>query len=261
MSYETILYEQSGGVLTITLNRPEKLNAINDAMLGELKSAFKAAGRDDSIRAVLLTGAGRGFCPGQDLYEARSRDESMGFGEHLRTAYNPFIRRLYSFSKPIVCAVNGVATGAGMSLALATDIRIASEDAYFMQAFVKVGLVPDTGSSKRLQDLIGQTRAMELMLTGHELSAQEALEWGLINQVVPHDDLMPTALELTERLAQGPTKVMGYIKRAVQFSVNASLEQALEYEADMQELAGRTEDSKEGIAAFIEKRDANFTGR
>ncbi len=260
MRYETILFEQAGGVLTVTLNRPEKLNAINDRMLSELTEAFKTAKRDDSVRAILLTGAGRGFCPGQDLHEAHNRAE-MGFGEHLRTAYNPFVRRLYTHPKPIVCAINGVTTGAGMSLALASDIRIASEKAYFMQAFVRVGLVPDTGSSKRLQELIGPTRAMELMLTGRELSAKEALDWGLVNQLAAPNDLMPTATALAERLAEGPTKVIGYIKRTTHYARRASLEEALDYEADMQELAGRTKDCKEGVAAFIEKRDANFTGQ
>jgi len=261
MAYETIVFNQSGGVLTITLNRPGKLNAINDQMLGDLNDAFKIADSDDSVRAVLLTGAGRGFCPGQDLHEARNRDESITFGDHLRTAYNPFIRKLYDLSKPVVCAVNGVATGAGMSLALATDIRIASENAYFMQAFVRVGLAPDSGSSWRLQRLIGSTRAMELMLTGRRLYAEEALEWGLINRVVSHDDLIPIATELAEILSNGPTKVISYIKRAAHYAVDASLEEALEYEADMQELAGKTEDNKEGILAFIEKRDARFTGK
>ncbi len=263
MGYETILFEKENGVLTITLNRPDKLNAANDAMLSELQDAFKQAGRDQEVRAVILTGAGRGFCAGQDLGNVKERLEAggrMDYGAHLRHTYNPLILRIRQLPKPVIAAVNGVAAGAGMSLVMACDLRLAAESASFLQAFVRVGLVPDSGSTWMLPRLIGMARAAEMMLTGRRISAQEAYEWGLINKVVPDDALMEEARKLAGEFANAPTKVIGYIKRALDYAATSSLEEALEYEADMQELAGRTNDHLEGLRAFLEKRPPKYTG-
>ena len=264
MAFETILYEQDGGVLTITLNRPERLNAATDTLLQELESAWKQAVRDDSARAIILTGAGRGFCAGQDLASVQEREHTgtgVSYGAHLRHTWNRVIYRMTSLPKPIICAVNGVAAGAGMSLVLASDLRIASENANFLQAFVNIGLIPDSGSTWTLPRIIGPTRAMEMMLTGRKVPAQEALEWGMINQVVPADQLMEEARALAESLAAAPTRAIGLIKRAVDAAATRSLAEALEVEADLQEIAGRTADHKEGVAAFLEKRKATFTGQ
>jgi 2-(1,2-epoxy-1,2-dihydrophenyl)acetyl-CoA isomerase len=263
MEFETILYEQDGGVLTVTLNRPDKLNAATDQLLEELGNAFKQAGRDKAVRAVILTGAGRGFCAGQDLASVQQREsagDEVRFGEHLRHTWNPVIQRMRDLPKPVICAVNGVAAGAGMSLVLASDLRLASEQASFIQAFVNIGLIPDSGSTWALQRLIGRTRAMEMMITGRKVSASEALAWGLLNQVVAPDELMNEARALAGQLAAAPTRAIGLIKRAVDRAATSTLEEALEFEADMQQLAGRTADHKEGVAAFLEKRKAEFRG-
>ncbi|MDQ7028948.1 MAG: enoyl-CoA hydratase-related protein [Ardenticatenia bacterium] len=264
MAYETLLYAKEDGVLTITLNRPDKLNAANDTMLNELQEAFKQAGRDEEVRAVILTGAGRGFCAGQDLASVEERLHGggrMDYGAHLRHTYNPLILRIRRLPKPVIAAVNGVAAGAGMSLVMACDLRVAAESASFLQAFVRVGLVPDSGSTWMLPRLIGMARATELMLTGRRISAQEALDWGLINKVVPDNALMEEVNTLAGELAKAPTKVIGYIKRALDFAATRPLDEALEYEADMQELAGRTEDHLEGLRAFLEKRPPTYRGR
>jgi 2-(1,2-epoxy-1,2-dihydrophenyl)acetyl-CoA isomerase len=262
MVYETILTELKDGVFTITLNRPDKLNSFNDKMFVELTDAFKQVERDASARTVIVTGAGKGFCAGQDLSSAKDRMMSgeMSYGHHLRETYNPLIIRIMSLPKPIIAAINGAAAGAGMSLAMACDLRLAAESASFLQAFVKVGLVPDAGSSWLLQRLVGKTRAMDLMLTGKKIGAKEALEWGLVNQVLPNDDLMKVTNELAQLLAVMPTKAIGLIKRMTDYSATHTLAESLDNEADMQELAGRTADHREGLMAFLEKRAANFKG-
>lgn len=264
MSYETILYEVNTGILTITLNRPDTLNAANDTMLEELQEAFKQAKRDDDVRVVVLTGAGRGFCAGQDLASVQERmsdeEEALDYGEHLRQTYNRLILRMRRLPKPIIAAVNGVAAGAGMSMVMACDLRIAVESASFLQAFVKVGLVPDSGSTWMLPRLLGLARAMDLMLTGRRISAQEALEWGLVSRVVEDDALEEAVGKLAAQFARAPTKTIGYIKRAVNYAATSTLEEALDYEADMQELSGRTADHTEGISAFLEKREPHYTG-
>ncbi|MCZ7570120.1 MAG: enoyl-CoA hydratase-related protein [Ardenticatenaceae bacterium] len=265
MAFETILTERDGTVLSVTLNRPDKLNAATDELLHELADAFKQAGRDEAVRAIILTGAGRGFCAGQDLasVQARVPDEkgSLGYGDHLRHSYNELIHRMRTIEKPIIVAVNGVAAGAGMSLVMASDLRLAAESAVFLQAFVKIGLVPDSGSTWFLPRLIGQARALEMMLTGRRISAQQAEAWGLINRVVPDGQLMSEARALAQEMAALPPKAVSYIKRAVNFAATSTLPEALDYEADMQELAGRTEDHKEGVEAFLAKRTPEYKGR
>lgn len=261
--YETILYEQDGGILTITLNRPEKLNAVTDTMLHELVDAFRQAERDRAVRVAVLTGAGRGFCPGADLGVARERGADTGdlaYGKHLRETYNPLILQMREMPKPIIAAINGVAAGAGMSLALACDLRIAAQSATFLQAFVKIGLVPDSGSTWMLARLIGMTRAMDMMLTGRKITAQEALDWGLVNQITEDAQLMTVVRALAVEFAAAPTAAIGYIKRAGHYASTHSLEEALDFEADMQDIAGRTADHREGIMAFLEKRAAVFRG-
>ncbi len=264
MADDTILTEQSGGVLTITLNRPDKLNALNDTMLHALTDIFKRAETDEAVRVVVLTGAGRGFCPGQDLSSAQERGADRGelsYGEHLRNTYNPLIMRMHRFPKPVIAAINGVAAGAGMSLALACDLRIAVESATFIQAFVKIGLVPDSGSTWILPRLIGVTRAMEMILTGRKVTAQEALSWGMIHHVVADGELLEHISALAAEFASAPTVAIGYIKRSMNYSLTHSLEETLASEADMQEMAGRTADHREGIAAFLKKRAPAYKGQ
>lgn len=264
MIYETILFEQNSGILRITLNRPDKLNAFTDTMLDELTAAFQKADADSSVRVVVLTGAGRGFCPGQDLASAVERGAGSGnfsYSEHLRAHYNPLILGMRALSKPVIAAINGVAAGAGMSLALACDYRIAAESASFIQAFVKVGLVPDSGSTWMLPRLIGMTRALDMMLSGRKVNAQEALDMGLVNTVVPNEQLMDAANKLAQEFASAPTKTIGYIKQAVDFATNSTLEGALNKEADLQDKAASTADHTEGITAFLEKRPAQFQGK
>lgn len=256
---DMILTEQRDGVLTITLNRPDVLNALNDQMLEELHEALRQAARDAAVRCVVLTGAGRGFCSGQDLRD-RSGAQVISFGESLRRRYNPVILRIRSMEKPVMAAVNGVAAGAGCSLAFAADLRIASERASFIEVFARVGLVPDSGSTYLLPRLAGLGKAFELAYTADPVDAQEALRLGLVNRVVSHDDLIPQTAALARRLAGGPTRGHGLTKRAINFGLHATLEQSLDYEAYLQDVAGRTADHREGVAAFLEKRQANFKG-
>lgn len=263
MTYETILSETDQGILKITLNRPDKLNALNNAMRLELLDVLTRAKDDSSVRVVVLTGAGRGFCSGADLAAAteNSSDEPIDYGTLVRNTYNPLITLICTLPKPVIAAVNGVAAGAGMSLALACDIRIAVENAAFLQAFIKIGLVPDSGSTWLLPRLIGLTKAVELMLTGRRVSAQEALELGILNQVVPDAQLMDTAMNMAHEFAKAPTRAIGFIKQAVSFAAGHSLEEALEKEADLQNLAGKTADHAEGVKAFLEKRQPKFRGQ
>ncbi len=262
MSFETILYTVDKSVLTITLNRPDKLNAMTPTLLRELKEAFEQANIDQQVRVVILTGAGRGFCAGADLAAASELMMSGGFSyeENLNATYNPLILTMQNLQKPIIAAVNGVAAGAGMSLALACDIRIAAESASFLQAFVKIGLVPDSGSTWMLPRLIGVTKALELMLTGQRVSAAEALDLGLVNQVVADAELGSTVTQMAQMFATAPTKTLGLIKQAVNFAMTSTLEAAMKNEAALQDVAGKSADHMEGVAAFLEKRPAAFKG-
>jgi 2-(1,2-epoxy-1,2-dihydrophenyl)acetyl-CoA isomerase len=259
---DTILHALADGVVTITLNRPDKLNAFTDEMLAALGEALKAAERDPATRCVVLTGAGRGFSAGQDLSSVRDRDAGggMSFREHLEKTYNPIIQRLRTMEKPVIGAINGVAAGAGASVALACDLRVCAESASFVQAFIGVGLVPDSGSTWFMTHLVGYPRAFELAITGQKLGAAEALAAGLVNRVVPAEELLPAVNELAGRLAQAPTRAIGLTKRAMNRALTTRLEEALAYEAMLQEIAGRTADHREGVSAFLEKRAPKFSG-
>ncbi len=246
------------------MNRPDVLNALNSVMLGELREAVRAAGKDESVRCLVLTGAGRAFCSGQDLADVADlyrSDEPLDFGSHLRTHYHPIISGLRKMEKPVVAAVNGVAAGAGCSLALAADFRITAESASFIQAFVGVGLVPDSGSTFMLPRLVGLGRAMEIAATGRKVKPEEAAKIGLVTRVVADDELEEEVRKFAGKLAQMPTRAIGLTKRAMNASWNADLEAQLEYEAMLQTTAGRTEDHREGVNAFLEKRPPKFRGK
>ena len=254
----TIRQEVAEGVATITLNRPEVINALNAQMRQELMAAFKAYGRDDTVRAVILTGEGRGFCSGADL---RGGAGERAFRAILEREYNPLILAIRELPKPVIAAVNGVAAGAGVSLALACDLVFAAEEARFIQAFIKIGLVPDTGSTRVLVRALGRHRAAQLIFTGDPMPAAEAMAGGLVNAVLPAAELMPAVREAALRLAKAPTRTIGYAKRLINASEDAELEKFLGLEVAYQELAGRTEDHAEGLAAFAEKREPRFVGK
>jgi 2-(1,2-epoxy-1,2-dihydrophenyl)acetyl-CoA isomerase len=260
MPYETILTTQDEGVLTITFNRPDTLNAFNSTMGRELLDALKKAERDPEARCIVLTGAGRAFSSGEDL-KARQAEGITDFGSTLRDRYNPIILRIRHMDKPVVGSINGVAAGAGCSIALACDLRIASDKARFLLAFVRVGLVPDSGASFLLPRLVGLSKALEMAFLGDEVGAEEALRLGLVNRVVPPEELESATRELASRLAKGPTKAIGLAKRAMNRALTMDLESLLEYETFGQQIAGATDDHKEGIAAFTEKRTASFSGK
>lgn len=263
MPDSTILISNEGGVRTITLNRPGVLNAFNTAMLEELNKAAKDAERDKVVRCLVITGAGRGFASGQDLADVADRykgDRPLELGAHIRKYYNPLIAKLRTMEKPVLAAVNGVAAGAGCSFALAADIRIAAQSASFIEAFVNVGLVPDSGSTFFLPRLIGAGRAMEMCITGRKIKADEALQIGLVSRVVPDGELAAEASKLAQQLANLPTKAIGLTKRAINAAWNSELDQQLDYEAMLQTTAGQSADHREGIAAFLEKRPAKFAG-
>ena len=255
---DTIHEERDGGVATITLARPESLNALNAVMRGELLAALKAAGRDATVRCVVITGEGRGFCSGADL---RGGAAERDFRRVLTDEYNPLILAIRTLEKPVIAAVNGVAAGAGASLAFACDLVYAAEEARFIEAFVRIGLVPDSGSTAALVRTLGRHRAAELIFTGEPLSASDAAAAGLVNRVVPQAELLPVVMEAARRLADGPTRAIGLAKRSINRAEHAPLEDSLTYEAALQSVAGATADHAEGVAAFAEKREPRFTGR
>lgn len=257
--YETLLVETRDGVRVITLNRPDVLNAISAQLGTELREALREAERASDVRCVLLTGAGRGFCAGADLREQTPGQTSVG--DLLRTRYNGIVLRMRTMEKPVIAAVNGVAAGAGCNLALAADLRVASDRASFIEAFSRVGLIPDSGGTWLLPRLVGTGRALEMMFFADPVDAAAAERLGLVNRVVSHDDLMPRALEWAARLAAGPTRAYGLIKRGVNQAVSVALADSLEYEAQLQEIASRTEDHREGVAAFLARRPPAYSGR
>jgi len=265
MSDENILLiERQDGVAIITLNRPDKLNSFNDELTFKLQDALKEVEKDDSVRSIVITGAGRGFCAGQDL-QNRNFGEGQGkrasLGDSIRRRYNPIVTKIRRLEKPIVAAVNGVAAGAGMSLALACDFRIVADNASFIQSFTKVGLIPDSGSTFVLPRMIGPTKALELMYSAEKLEAQTAFDLGLINKLVSSDTVLSEAIEFAAKLAKGPSKAFGLTKRAVNKAIFPDLEELLEYEAQLQEIAGRSDDFEEGVKAFIEKRQPVYSGK
>jgi 2-(1,2-epoxy-1,2-dihydrophenyl)acetyl-CoA isomerase len=249
---------REGAVLTITLNRPEVLNAINQAVHDGLRAGLKEA-RADDVRAVVLTGAGRGFCVGQDLTEFR---EAQGdISERLRASYHPNILAIRELAKPVIAAVNGVTAGAGVSLACACDLRIAADSASFVPGFIGIGLVPDSGGSLFIQRILGTARAFDWMTTNRKIGAAKAAEWGLANGVVEADRLAAHAAEVAAMFAELPTRAIGMTKRLFDHAATATLEEQLELEAQLQSAATKSDDFREGVAAFLEKREPAFTGR
>jgi 2-(1,2-epoxy-1,2-dihydrophenyl)acetyl-CoA isomerase len=261
MPDEPVLVEldAEAGVVTVTLNRPDALNALTVPMKEDLLAALRRLERDAAVRAVVLTGAGRAFCAGQDLRE-RLEPGAAPLGVEVRERYNPIIRAIRGSSRPIVGAINGVAAGAGASLAMACDIRIASDAASFALAFGRVGLVPDSGATWFLPRLVGAGRAAELALLNDPVSAEDALRIGLVGRVVPAAELAAEARAVAARLAAAAPRAIAMTKRALNAAWATDLETALEYEAQLQDLAGRTKDHTEGMAAFMEKRPPRFSG-
>jgi len=267
MAYSKLKTSVADGIGLVTLADPATLNAAGLDLMAELGDAFKAMDADASVRCVVLTGEGRGFCSGANLSSASGGigggtpdPEGPDAGAALESVYNPFMNAMRDFRAPIVTAVNGVAAGVGCSLALMGDIIVAGESAYFLQAFRRIGLVPDGGSTYLLPRLIGKARAMEMALLGDRVPAKTALDWGLINRCVPDEQLMDTALELAKSLATGP-KALGAIRKLIWESLDEEWTAQLHAERMGQKFAGRTEDSREGILAFLQKRPAEFKGR
>lgn len=259
-AYQFLMFENEGGVATIRLNRPEVYNALNDEITFELQRALKEVGKDDSVRVVVMTGEGKAFCAGQDL-KASASGGKRSFMDSLHQRYNPIISAMRTLPKPIICRLNGVAAGAGCSLALACDMIIASEDATLVEVFVNIGLVPDSGSSFFLPRLVGMAKAFELCAMGSKITAREAESLGIVNRAVRADQLDETVRDFTNYFVSAPTKAIGLIKKMLNKSAHATLDEMLEYEAYCQEIAGSSADYKEGTAAFLEKRKPRFTGK
>lgn len=260
MSYETILLDINNGIATLTLNRPDVFNAFNEQQSFDVIDAFKRIEKDKSIRVVILTGAGKAFCSGQDL-KSIAGSQNRSLSDSLYKRYNPMIKAMRNLPLPIICKLNGVAAGAGCSLALASDMIIASENASLIEVFINVGLVLDSGSSYFLPRLVGSARAFELSTMGSKVSAIQALEWGMVNKVVKHEELDSETLKIAEYYANAPTKAIALMKKMLNKSFHSDLDSMLEYEAYCQEIAGRSDDYKEGVASFNEKRKPNFKGK
>lgn len=260
MAWETILFEVIDGVGLLTLNRPDKLNAFNDQLHLDIADALGLVEGDDKIRTLVITGAGRGFCSGADL-SARLDSSTTNAGDALDRHYHPRLRRLRALKKPVIAAVNGPAAGAGMSLALSCDIVLAAQSATFIQAFTRIGLVPDAGSTYFLPRLIGTARAKGLTMLAEALTAAQAEAWGLIWKAVPDDQLMPEAMAMARKLAQGPTFALGRTKTAIDASLGNDLDTQLGLERDFQAEATKSQDFREGVTAFMQKRPAKFIGK
>jgi 2-(1,2-epoxy-1,2-dihydrophenyl)acetyl-CoA isomerase len=257
-----IIFATADGVATITLNRPDVLNSFTRQMARELREALERCGRDASIRAVMLTGAGRGFCAGQDLAEAAPKDGAMpDLGDIVRDSYNPVIRAIRSLEKPVICAVNGVAAGAGANLAFACDIVFAAENATFIQSFAKIGVIPDSGGTFILPRIVGLHRATIMTMLAEKMSAEQARDWGLVYMVTQPEALIDTALGTARQLATQPTRALGLIKRGFNKSLGVDVSDQLDFEEQIQREAGKTEDYAEGVHAFLEKRRPVFKGR
>jgi 2-(1,2-epoxy-1,2-dihydrophenyl)acetyl-CoA isomerase len=262
MSYESIQFQIENGIAVLTLNRPGRLNSFTQAMHGEVRDALDKLQADKSARVLVLTGAGRGFCAGQDLNDRAVEPGAPGvdLGESVEKFYAPLVTTLRTLPMPVICAVNGVAAGAGANLALACDIVLAAKSASFIEAFCKLGLIPDTGGTWVLPRLIGPARAMGLALLGDKLPAEKAEQWGLIWRAVADEDLMKEAMAMAEHFAKAPTKGLAFTKKAMLASWTNTLEEQLRMEAGMMRELGYSHDYREGVAAFIEKRQPNFNG-
>ncbi len=264
MKSEAVRAELKNGVMWLTLNRPDKLNAFNEQMGADLLEALKGGERNPEARCLVLTGEGRAFSVGEDLNANKATyDEGkpMLLGEVLKRKYNPIVQRMRKMDKPIVGAINGVTAGAGLGLALACDLRAASDKATFHEAFIKVGLAPDSGTSFWLTRILGMGKAMEVGLLGEPIDAAKALSLGLVNWVFPEDRFREEVAKVAERLAKGPTRAMGLTKRALNRAVVVDIESALDYEMYLQDIAGRTRDHVEGVRAFFDKREPSFSGQ
>lgn len=260
MEFKTVLYQKEGNILRITLNRPEVYNAFDDTLSYELQDALKAAEKDSEVRVIVLTGSGKAFCSGQDL-KAIAGIEKRSFIDSINKRYNPIIRAMRNMPKPIICRLNGVAAGAGCSLALACDLIIASETAVLVEAFINIGLVLDSGSSYFLPRLVGSTKAFEIATMAPKITGQQAFDWGIANRVTSPETLDDVVNEIANYYANAPTKAIGLMKKMLNKSTSSDMETILEYEAYCQEIAGNSEDNKEGVTAFIEKRKPAFKGK
>lgn len=267
MSYDHILFEEDGGIATLTINRPAQLNALHVGVIAEMIDAVDRVRDDGTARVLVLTGAGRAFCSGADLAGGgaggggRRRSGPPDAGAVLESHFNPLLERLFALPVPFITAVNGPAAGAGCSYALAGDIVIAAQSAYFLQAFVNIGLVPDVGSTWLLPRLAGRARAQAMMMLGERVGAEQALDWGLCYKVVPDADLAATTRATAEKLAAGPTRAYALIRQGIRDCLDRPLSEGLMVERRNQLAAGRTADFAEGVAAFLQKRPARFSGR
>ena len=263
MSYETLIWEQSGGTGRLTLNRPDSLNAWTAQFGHELRQVLDGEAADASVRAVLITGAGRGFSSGADLkagFDPHPDDSRPDVRKELDEVYHPIIRGVRELPKPVIAAVNGAAVGIGASLAFACDLILAAESAFFGLAFVNIGLMPDGGSTLFVPAAVGKARAFQMALLGERVSAQQALDWGLVNQVHPGDKLMDEANALADKMAAGPTLSYASSKRALNNMLYPRMQEQLDLEAELQHELARSDDFVEGVSAFVEKREANFAG-
>lgn len=259
MSYETILYEVADGTATLTLNRPDVFNAFNEQLSFDVIDALKKTAKDKNVRVLVITGAGKAFCSGQDLKSiAGAKNRSLR--ESIDKRYNPMIKGIRNLPLPVICRLNGVAAGAGCSLALACDLIVASEQASLIEVFVNVGLVLDSGSSYFLPRIVGSARAFEMSTLGSKISAQQAFDWGMVNRVCPPEQLDEEVKKLTDYYSKAPTKAIALMKKMLNKSFQSDLDTMLEYEAYCQEIAGRSADYKEGVNAFVEKRKPGFKG-
>ncbi|HVH65173.1 MAG TPA: enoyl-CoA hydratase-related protein [Candidatus Acidoferrum sp.] len=257
---DVVVSARDGAVIVLTINRPETLNALDRETTGALRRGVEAASRDSEIGALVITGAGRAFSAGADIKDVNARLDAgdIDVGDDLRTNYAPLTRAICQSSKPVIAALNGTAAGAGLSVALACDLRVAAVGAQLIVAFVRVGLVPDAGSLYFLTRMLGISKATELAMTGEPLTAEDAMRLGLVAAVVPADQVLPTAIDRARQLAEGPRQTLALIKRGIARAIDLDLEQTLELEAQLQSMAGRTADAREAIRAFVEKRRPAF---
>ena len=262
MAYQDICFEVANGVACLTLNRPDSLNSFTAAMHAEVAETLELAATDSTIRAVVITGAGRGFCAGQDLNDRNvAPGERVDLGDSVEAYYNPLIRRITRMEKPVICAVNGVAAGAGANIALACDLVFAARSAKFVESFAMLGLIPDSGGTWHLPRLVGMARAKGMAMLMPKVSAEQAKEWGLIWEVVDDDALMDTVMDLARHLATQPTKGFAFTKQAFAASMTNTLDEQLELEKSLMRTAGFTDDYAEGVKAFLEKRPPQYRGQ